>query len=84
MPTNKILIVEDEPAILEMLTITLGQAGFATISALDVSSAQALLIDKNPDLIVLDWMLPGTSGVEWARRLKKDPSNREIPIDREG
>jgi two-component system, OmpR family, phosphate regulon response regulator PhoB len=75
-----ILIVEDEAAIRGMLTIILEQAGFLPLVASEVDAAQKLLSENLPDLILLDWMLPGISGVEWARRLKKDPSYREIPI----
>jgi two-component system, OmpR family, phosphate regulon response regulator PhoB len=75
-----ILIVEDEPSIRGMLMIVLEQAGFSPIAAAEVDSAQEILADNFPDLILLDWMLPGISGVEWARRLKKDPSYRELPI----
>jgi two-component system, OmpR family, phosphate regulon response regulator PhoB len=75
-----ILIVEDEAAIRGMLTIVLEQAGFTPLVAGEVDSAQKILADNCPDLILLDWMLPGISGVEWARRLKKDPSFRELPI----
>lgn len=76
----KILIVEDEAAIRGMLTIVLEQAGFTAIAATEVESAQKILADSYPDLILLDWMLPGTSGVEWARRLKKDLSYKDLPI----
>ncbi len=80
MSKINILIVEDEAAIRGMLTIILEQAGFNPISATEVESAQKILADNIPDLILLDWMLPGISGVEWARRLKKDPGYRELPI----
>ncbi|MDA1342603.1 MAG: phosphate regulon transcriptional regulator PhoB [Proteobacteria bacterium] len=80
MSKINILIVEDEAAIRGMLTIVLEQAGFMPTAAAEVDSAQKILVDSFPDLILLDWMLPGISGVEWARRLKKDPSFREIPI----
>jgi two-component system, OmpR family, phosphate regulon response regulator PhoB len=80
MTKINILIVEDEAAIRGMLTIVLEQAGFMPITATEVDSAQKILADSFPDLILLDWMLPGISGVEWARRLKKDPSYRELPI----
>ena len=76
----KILIVEDEAAIRGMLTIVLEQAGFTAIAATEVESAQKILADSYPDLILLDWMLPGTSGVEWARRLKKALSYKDLPI----
>lgn len=80
MSKINILIVEDEAAIRGMLTIVLEQAGFTPIVAGDVDSAQKALADNYPDLILLDWMLPGISGVEWAKRLKKDPSFQELPI----
>ena len=75
-----ILIVEDEAAIRGMLMIVLEQAGFTPVAAADIDSAQKILADNGPDLLLLDWMLPGVSGVEWARRLKKDPSYRDLPI----
>ena len=80
MSKINILIVEDEPAIRGMLMIVLEQAGFSPIAAPEIDSAQKILADRTPDLLLLDWMLPGVSGVEWARRLKKDPSFRELPI----
>jgi two-component system, OmpR family, phosphate regulon response regulator PhoB len=80
MTKMKILIVEDEAAIRGMLTIVLEQAGFTAIAATEVEAAQKILADSYPDLILLDWMLPGTSGVEWARRLKKDLSYKDLPI----
>jgi two-component system, OmpR family, phosphate regulon response regulator PhoB len=80
MPKINILFVEDEAAIRGMLTIILEQADFNPIAAADVESAQKILADNLPDLILLDWMLPGISGVEWARRLKKDPCYRDLPI----
>lgn len=75
-----ILVVEDEDAIREMLLMVLEQAGFAVKVAADAEEAQRTLDMTTPDLILLDWMLPGISGVEWARRLKKDPVYRELPI----
>jgi len=60
--------------------MVLEQAGFTPVVAADAEDAQKVLDDDLPDLILLDWMLPGISGVEWARRLKKDQSYRELPI----
>jgi len=60
--------------------LVLEQAGFTPIAAADAEEAQRVLDDNLPDLILLDWMLPGISGVEWARRLKKDQTYRELPI----
>jgi len=80
MPNFKILVVEDEDAIRAMLMMILEQAGFMPIAAADAEEAQMALDNNGPDLILLDWMLPGISGVEWARRLKKETIYREIPI----
>jgi two-component system phosphate regulon response regulator PhoB len=80
MSRFKILVVEDEDAIRGMLMMVLEQAGFMSIAAVDAEEAQKMLDENLPDLILLDWMLPGISGVEWARRLKKDQTNRELPI----
>jgi two-component system phosphate regulon response regulator PhoB len=80
MSSFNILVVEDEDAIREMLMMVLEQAGFMPIAAADAEEAQKVLDDNLPDLILLDWMLPGISGIEWARRLKKDPIYRDIPI----
>jgi two-component system phosphate regulon response regulator PhoB len=80
MSSFNILVVEDEDAIREMLMMVLEQAGLTPIQAADAEEAQKILDDSTPDLILLDWMLPGISGVEWARRLKKEPIYRDIPI----
>ena len=80
MPNFNILVVEDEDAIRGMLMMILEQAGFTPIAAADAEEAQMALDNNGPDLILLDWMLPGISGVEWARRLKKETIYREIPI----
>ena len=75
-----ILIVEDEPAIQELLALNLSQAGHNPIRALSVEQAQMLMRDALPDLIILDWMLPGMSGIEYARKLKTDELTKVIPI----
>ena len=80
MSSFTILVVEDEDAIRGMLMMVLEQAGLTPIQAADAEEAQQVLDDSTPDLILLDWMLPGISGVEWARRLKKEPIYRDIPI----
>jgi two-component system phosphate regulon response regulator PhoB len=80
MSSFNILVVEDEDAIREMLMMVLGQASFLPVAAADAEEAQKALDDNLPDLILLDWMLPGISGVEWARRLKKEPIYRDIPL----
>ncbi|HEY3300910.1 MAG TPA: phosphate regulon transcriptional regulator PhoB [Methylophilaceae bacterium] len=79
MPAN-ILVVEDEPAIQELLALNLTQAGHNAIRALSVEQAQLLIRETLPDLIILDWMLPGMSGIEYARKLKTDDVTKAIPI----
>jgi len=79
MPAN-ILVVEDEPAIQELLALNLTQAGHNAIRALSVEQALMLMREALPDLIILDWMLPGMSGIEFARRLKSDEFSKAIPI----
>lgn len=76
----KILLVEDETAIREMLAMTLKRAGFDISAAGDIPQAQELIHNRLPDLILLDWMLPGISGLEFARILKKDAITRSVPI----
>jgi two-component system phosphate regulon response regulator PhoB len=75
-----ILVVEDEEAIRAMLLLVLEQAGFTVHAAGDARDAQAILDRTHVDLILLDWMLPGISGVEWARRLRKESAYQELPI----
>lgn len=75
-----ILIVEDEPAIQELLALNLTQAGHNPLRALSVEQAQMLMRDALPDLIILDWMLPGMSGIDFARKLKGDELTKIIPI----
>jgi two-component system phosphate regulon response regulator PhoB len=80
MTTANILLVEDEPAIQELLAFNVAQCGFRAIQAYDVPNALAEINRALPDLILLDWMLPGTSGVELARRLRADQRTRDVPI----
>jgi len=75
-----ILIVEDEPAIRDLISFTLSGEGHDCVEAGDSRSAQAAIRDHHPALILLDWMLPGTSGLDLARRLKKDANFGDIPI----
>ncbi|MGI9212358.1 MAG: phosphate regulon transcriptional regulator PhoB [Methylococcaceae bacterium] len=80
MSSINILVVEDDDAISEMLTMVLEQADLVVHTAMDSRQAQTVLAECLPDLILLDWMLPGLSGVEWARRLRKDKNYCDIPI----
>ena len=77
---EKILIVEDEAAIREMLGYALMKEGYAFEEAANVEEARPLIARKRPDLILLDWMLPGISGADFARRIRSDPETRDIPI----
>ncbi|MFL1407446.1 phosphate regulon transcriptional regulator PhoB [Marinobacter sp. M1N3S26] len=78
--SKTVLIVDDEAPIREMIAVALEMADYNYLEAADAREAHALIVDKQPDLVLLDWMLPGTSGVELARRLKKDETTAEIPI----
>lgn len=80
MNTKTILIVDDEPSIRDMLRLALEMAEFTVQEASNAQDAHAQIIDDPPDLILLDWMMPGTSGVELTRRLKKDDITSDIPI----
>ena len=75
-----ILIVEDEESILELIAINLHQAGFNPIRSLNAEYAETLIREALPDLIILDWMLPGMSGVEFAKRVRGNPNTKNIPI----
>lgn len=79
MPAN-ILLVEDEPAIQELIAANLARAGHHVVRANDAEGAQRIVREALPDLVLLDWMLPGASGVEFARRLRADERTRDIPI----
>lgn len=80
MPSKTILIVDDEQAIRDMLRVALEMADYRCLEAVDAQEAHALIIDEKPDLVLLDWMMPGTSGVELARRLKRDEVTASTPI----
>ena len=79
MPAT-ILLVEDEPAIQELIAANLMRAGHHVVRAGDAETAQRIVRDALPDLILLDWMLPGMSGVEFARRLRGEERTRTIPL----
>ncbi len=78
--TTSILVVEDEPAILELVSVNLRHAGFQVIRATSAEEAETIIRNELPDLLVLDWMLPGQSGVSLARKLRMDERSRELPI----
>lgn len=80
MATGKILIVEDEVPIREMIAFHLVRAGFETVEAGDCRSARQLLVDERPDLALIDWMLPDMSGLELTRTLKREQGNEDLGI----
>jgi len=77
---RRILIVEDEQPIREMLSFILDQNGYQAVEAGDLAQAQALVREPFPELILLDWMLPGGSGVQWCKQLKREDATRQIPV----
>jgi two-component system phosphate regulon response regulator PhoB len=78
--TPSILVVEDEPAIVELLKVNLADAGYDVRAAGDAETARSALNEALPDLLLLDWMLPGQSGLSLAKQLRADPRTRELPI----
>ena len=80
MATNKILIVEDDQPIREMIAFHLGRAGFETLEAHDCRRAREILADERPNLALIDWMLPDASGLELTRMLKRDNDYDELAI----
>ena len=79
MPAT-ILVVEDEPAIQELIVYNLKQAGYTALCADSAEQALRLVANELPDLILLDWMLPGASGIDIAKRLRADKRTKSIPI----
>lgn len=75
-----ILVVEDEPAIQELISYGLRRAGHVTFCAADAEQAMAIVNDVLPDLVLLDWMLPGMSGIEFAKLLRRVARTKNIPI----
>jgi two-component system phosphate regulon response regulator PhoB len=77
---KQILVVEDERPIREMIAFGLRRAGFEVREAADARSGRAEVANKLPDLLLVDWMLPDTSGLEFTRALKRDRETRELPV----
>jgi two-component system phosphate regulon response regulator PhoB len=80
MSAKQILVVEDERPIREMIAFGLRRAGFEVREAADARSGRAEVANKRPDLLLVDWMLPDTSGLEFTRALKRDRETREVPV----
>jgi two-component system phosphate regulon response regulator PhoB len=79
MPAS-ILVVEDEPAIQELISINLEHAGHSVLRARDAEQATHMVREVLPDVVLLDWMLPGQSGIAFARTLREDERTRRVPI----
>ncbi|MCW9035203.1 MAG: phosphate regulon transcriptional regulator PhoB [Alphaproteobacteria bacterium] len=75
-----ILIVEDDPALLELLKYNVEKNDFRIVTTMDGEESLLLIKEEQPDLVVLDWMLPGVSGIEVCRRLRTKPETRNLPI----
>ena len=75
-----ILVVEDEPAIQDLISYSLRQARHIVFSARNAEEAMEIINDALPDLVLLDWMLPGMSGIEFARVLRRTARTKTIPI----
>jgi two-component system phosphate regulon response regulator PhoB len=80
MAIRRILVVEDEEPIRQMIAFNLSRAGFEVDEAEDCSSARLRIADSRPDLLLVDWMLPDSSGLELTRTLRREEANRDIPI----
>lgn len=80
MAGRTILIVDDEAAIRDMLRVALEMADYKVLEASNAQDAHAMIVDEKPDLVLLDWMMPGTSGIELARKLKREEVTAEVPL----
>lgn len=76
----QILVVEDEPHIQELISINLSRAGHAVRCASNAEQAREMMLRSLPDLLLLDWMLPGMTGVEFTRLLRSEARTRDVPI----
>lgn len=80
MTAKTILVVDDEAPIREMIAVALEMADYRVLEADNAQAAHAIIVDHQPDLVLLDWMMPSTSGIELARRLKREEATTELPI----
>ena len=80
MASKKVLVVDDEPSIREMLRLALAISDFDFVEAQDIHEAYRVIVDDAPDMVLLDWMLPGGSGIELLRRLKKGEATQSLPV----
>ena len=80
MNAASLLLVEDDPALLELLEYRLTNEGYAVRTTADGDEALILASEETPDLVILDWMIEGTSGIEVCRRLRRDKATAHVPI----
>lgn len=80
MSNARVLVVEDEEAIATLISFSLQQAGFDVEQAASIEEAKPVLDERLPDVVLLDWMLPGTSGVQFTRQLRQDERSKDLPI----
>ena len=80
MNEHTVLVVDDEAAIRDMLRMVLDIAGFNIVEADNIQDAHVRVLEDKPDVVLLDWMLPGGSGIELLRRLKRDENTRDLPV----
>ncbi|MFT4874722.1 phosphate regulon transcriptional regulator PhoB [Congregibacter sp.] len=80
MSERTVLVVDDEFAIRDMLRMALEIVDYRCLEADNIQDAHAIVVDQRPDIVLLDWMLPGGSGIELLRRLKRDETTKEIPV----
>jgi two-component system phosphate regulon response regulator PhoB len=80
MAAKHVLIVEDEKPIRDMIAFSLRRSGFEVSEASDVATARTRIANNRPDLLLIDWMLPDTSGLELTRQLKRDRETQELPV----
>src|SRR6056297_3744840 len=80
MTERTVLVVDDEFAIRDMLRMALEIVDFKCLEADNILDAHAIVVDQRPDIVLLDWMLPGGSGLELLRRLKREEATREMPV----
>jgi two-component system phosphate regulon response regulator PhoB len=80
MPAPKLLLVEDDPALAELLEFRFRGEGYEVIATSDGDEALLLAVEHMPDLVILDWMIEGTSGIEICRRLRRDKATTHLPI----
>jgi two-component system, OmpR family, phosphate regulon response regulator PhoB len=80
LPAKKILIIEDNPDVRRILTVTLGHLGYLILEAKDAAAGIKMSLAEIPDLILMDVSLPDSSGLETARKIKDNPKTNQIPI----